>query len=275
MSETSTKSPRRSGQGLRRRDFLALGAASAAATAVATLPASAVLFAANSPLGVDLTRGERLSVGYIVGSDEWAGALDLPWERYGADYESFTLDIVPADSLTVGSQLAGAEIEVSVHGLFPRLPNPGKATWKSLYLFASVPAPPEMIFGPDPVPFLAFSARMDPQPSQAAKVRPVVATGVDGGLRLGLELRNPPAKPGPRGRALTRPGGNLAGAPAVLSRTTNFTVDDVAGRPRLQEGVYLLACGPQGWDRPWSGKLSELRALDGLDSIAIGIRRLE
>ncbi len=271
MSEPNTKDSGRSVQGLRRRDFLALGAATAAATAVATLPAAGSSFAATSPLGIDLTKGERLSVGYIAGSAEWVGQLDLPWERYGADYASFELEIVPAEEMTVGSELAVATIELCVHGLFPRLPDPGEAAWKSLYLFASVPAPPEMIFGPDPVAFLAWSARMDPQPSQAAKVRPVLSTGVDGGLRIGLELRSPaPASVG-RGGKLARPGTESE----IHERTTNFTVDDLVGRPRLQEGVYLLSCGKQGWDRGWRGTLDELRGLDGFDSVAIGIRRLE
>lgn len=271
MSESSTMSMGHGKQGLRRRDFLALGAATAAATAVATLPASASSFAATSPLGVDLTKGERLSVGYIAGSAEWVGELDLPWERYGADFASFELEIFPADEMTVGSELAVATIELTVHGLFPRLPEPGQSAWKSLYLFASVPAPPEMIFGPDPVAFLAWSARMDPQPSQAAKVRPVLSTGVDGGLRLGLEMRSPAADGTGQGSKVVRP----RPGSVVLERTTNFTVDDLVGRPRLQEGVYLLSCGKQGWDRGWRGTLDELRQLDGFDSVAIGIRRLE
>jgi hypothetical protein len=271
MSDPRRQWPAGKKEGIRRRDFLALGAATAAATAIATLPAAASSFAARSPLGVDLTSGERLSVGYIAGSDEWVGQLDLPWEHYGADYASFELEIIPAEAMTVGSGLALATIELSVHGLFPRLPEPGTSAWKSLYLFASVPAPPEMIFGPDPVAFLAWSARMDPQPSQAAKVRPVLSTGVDGGLRLGLEMRAPAAAGTSRGNKLTRPGTGSV----VLERTTNFTVDDLVGRPRLQEGVYLLSCGKQGWDRGWRGSLDELRALDGFDSVAIGIRRLE
>jgi len=131
-----------------------------------------------------------------------------------------------------------------------------------------MPAAPEMIFGPDPVPFLAWSARMDPQPSEAAKVRPVLPTGVDGSLRFGLELRNPKPTGGIRGAALTKPGA----LPAILERTTNFAVDDIAGRPKLQEGLYLLACGAGVWDRPWSGTLAQLRQRDGLDSVAIGIR---
>lgn len=271
MSESTTRKTAHGKQGIRRRDFLALGAATAAATAVATLPASASALAARSPLGIDLTQGERLSVGYIAGSDEWVGQLDLPWERYGADYASFELDIVPAEQMTVGSDLAVATIELTVHGLFPRLPNPGKSVWKSLYLFASVPAPPEMIFGPDPVAFLAWSARMDPQPSQAAKVRPVLSTGVDGGLRIGLELHSPSQAGTSGGSKRLRPGS----VPEVLERTANFTVDDLVGRPRLQEGVYLLSCGKQGWDRGWRGTLDELRMLDGFDSVAIGVRRLE
>jgi len=275
MSEPNSKDSGRSAQGLRRRDFLALGAATAAATAVATLPAGASSFAASSPLGIDLTRGERLSVGYIAGSAEWVGQLDLPWEHYGADYASFELEIVPAEEMTVGSELAVATIELCVHGLFPRLPEPGKAAWKNLYLFASVPAPPEMIFGPDPVTFLAWSARMDPQPSQAAKVRPVLSTGVDGGLRLGLEMRSPARAGLDRGSKLSRPGAASGTASDIVERTTNFTVDDQVGRPRLQEGVYLLSCGKQGWDRGWRGTLDELRGLDGFDSVAIGIRRLE
>ena len=79
MSEPSTRTSGRNGQGLRRRDFLALGAAATAATAVTTLPASAAIFAERSALGVDLLSGEPISVGYVVGSDEWwQERLDLP-----------------------------------------------------------------------------------------------------------------------------------------------------------------------------------------------------
>ncbi len=271
QSESGTKPPGRSLQGLRRRDFLALGAATAAATAVATLPASASPFAEASPLGVDLLKGEALSVGYIVGSEEWVQQLDLPWDYAGhGDPSGFDLEIVPAESLTVGSQLAGTEVELSVHGLFPQLPRPGATRWKSLYMFASMPASPEMIFGPDPVPFLAWSARMDPQPSEAAKVRPILPTGVDGAFRVGLELRNSAVKPSGRSDRGTRP----VAHPALLERTANFTVDDIAGRPKLQEGVYLLACNSGVWDRSWSGTLGELRQRDGFDSVAIGFRRI-
>ena len=268
MSEPTPKIPGRSAQGMRRRDFLALGAATAAASALTTSSASAALFAERSLLGVDLLKGEPISVGYIVGSDEWwQNRLDLPWDYPDAP-EDFRLEIVPAAAMTVGSQLAGTEIEVAVHGLFPRLPRPGAAAWKSLYLFASMPAAPEMIFGPDPVPFLAWSARMDPQPAEAAKVRPILPTGVDGSLRVGLELRNPLPKGSLRGEALTKPGA----LPPLLERVTDFTVDDIVGRPKLQEGLYLLACGAGILDRPWRGTLDELRQRDGLDSVAIGIR---
>lgn len=269
MSEPATKTPGRSAQGMRRRDFLALGAATAAVSALPASSASAAIFAERSALGVDLLSGEPISVGYVVGSDQWwQQRLDLPWEYPDASPEGFRLEIVPAESLTVGSELAGAEVELTVHGLFPRLPRPGASAWKTLYMFASMPAAPEMIFGPDPVPFLAWSARMDPQPAEAAKVRPILPTGVDGSLRVGLELRNPLPKGSLRGEALTKPGA----LPPLLERVTDFTVDDIVGRPKLQEGLYLLACGAGIWDRPWRGTLDELRQRDGLDSVAIGIR---
>jgi hypothetical protein len=269
MSEPNTQNAERSAQGLRRRDFLALGAATAAATTFTGSSASAAIFAEHSALGVDLLTGEPISVGYVVGSDEWwQNRLDLPWEYGDASPMGFPIEIVPAESMTVGSQLAGTEVELTVHGLFPRLPRPGAAAWKTLYMFASMPAAPEMIFGPDPVPFLAWSARMDPQPTEAAKVRPILPTGVDGALRVGLELRNPSPKGQLRGPALPKP----STKPAIVERTANFTVDNIVGRPKLQQGLYLLACGAGVWDRPWSGTLDQLRRRDGLDSVAIGIR---
>ena len=273
MSEPATKTPGRCAQGMRRRDFLALGAATAAVSALPASSASAAIFAERSALGVDLLSGEPISVGYVVGSDQWwQQRLDLPWEYPDASPEGFRLEIVPAESLTVGSELAGAEVELTVHGLFPRLPRPGASAWKTLYMFASMPAAPEMIFGPDPVPFLAWSARMDPQPSEAAKVRPILPTGVDGSLRVGLELRNPLPKGSLRGAPATRPAAKPGALPPIVERTANFTVDGIVGRPKLQEGLYLLACGAGVWDRPWSGTLDQLRRRDGLDSVAIGIR---
>ncbi|MEO8275575.1 MAG: hypothetical protein ABI639_05105 [Thermoanaerobaculia bacterium] len=256
--------------GIDRRSFLALGTAVAAA---ATLPAAAL--AETSPLGVTMTGGGPISVGYVAGSDAWVKNLDLPWDEPNLAFAEFALDIVPATSLDVGSELGGALIELTVHGLFPRLPHVKAMTWKKCFLFASMPAPPEMIFGPDPVPFLAWSARSDPQPSQAAKVRPVLPTGADGALSLELEVH--PLSPGKGSRAsgeiLDRSAPRTVSNAIVL--TTNFTVDRLAGRPRLQEGVYLLALGRGLWDEAWSGTFEELRRLDGLDSVAIGIRLLE
>jgi hypothetical protein len=220
-------------------------------------------------VGVDLLSGEPISVGYVVGSDEWwRERLDLPWDYPDASPGGIRLEIVPAESLTVGSQLAGTEVELTVHGLFPRLPRPGAAAWKSLYMFASMPAAPEMVFGPDPVPFIAWSERMDPQPGEAAKVRPILPTGVDGSLRVGLEMRSPASKGSIRGGSTDRP----ANAVTIVERAANFTVDDIAGRPKLQEGLYLLACGAGIWDRGYRGTLAQLRQRDGLDSVAIGIR---
>jgi hypothetical protein len=266
MSESNGRASGRGGEGLRRRDFLALGAA---ASAAAALPASASVLVERSPAGIDLLSGEPISVGYVVGSDEWwQHRLDLPWDYPDASPGGFRLEIVPAESLTVGSQLAGSEVELTVHGLFPRLPRPGAATWKSLYMFASMPASPEMVFGPDPVPFIAWSARMDPQPSEAAKVRPILSTGVDGSLRVGLEMRSPAGKGSVRGGSTGRP----ASPVTIVERTANFTVDGIAGRPKLQEGLYLLACGAGVWDRGYRGTLDQLRQRDGLDSVAIGIR---
>lgn len=269
MSDSNTKHSGRRGEGMRRRDFLALGAASAAASAFSAARASGAVLVERSPLGVDLLAGEPISVGYVVGSDEWwQERLDLPWDYADTSPMGFELEIVPAESLVVGSQLAGTQVEVTVHGLFPQLPRPGTTAWKSLYLFASMPAAPEMIFGPDPVPFIAWSARMDPQPSEAAKVRPILPTGVDGALRFGLELRNPPAKGGVR----VGPAGRPQALPQILERSTNFTVDDIVGRPKLQPGLYLLACGAGVWNRPWRGTLDQLQRRDGFDSVAVGIR---
>ena len=63
MSEPDFKTPGRSAQGLRRREFLALGAAATAASALSTSRASAAIFAERSPLGVDLLSGAPISVG--------------------------------------------------------------------------------------------------------------------------------------------------------------------------------------------------------------------
>ena len=82
MSEPATKTPGRSAQGMRRRDFLALGAATAAVSALPASSASAAIFAERSALGVDLLSGEPISVGYVVGSDQWwQQRLDLLYGR--------------------------------------------------------------------------------------------------------------------------------------------------------------------------------------------------
>lgn len=268
----------RAPRGLRRRDFLALGTATLAA---ATWPRAG--FAATSPLGLDLKSGSPLSVGYLAGSDEWVDQFDLPWEGpdpTGSPVPNWQIEVLPAEDLVVSSELSNRAIELTVHGLVPGVPARGRAAWRSAYFFASLPAPADMPFGPDPVPFLAWSARADGDPRQAAKVRPYLETGEDGSLVVGVEIHSgiPAGLPsGPRG-----PGGRARGefaSPRVASdtvlRTANFTVDSISGRPKLQQGVYLLALEAGLWRRPWSGPVSALALEPGLDSVAIAIRTLD
>lgn len=270
MSDETARSAGRTNRGMRRRDFLALGTATVAA---AGLPRAAAAFSASaSPLGLDLKQAAPLSVGYIVGSDAWSDLPDLPWQIGGvSSFAPYEIEVVPAERLVVGSELAGRQIELSVHGLVPGLPSPGTSAWKSAYLFASLPAPPDLPFGPDPVPFIAWSARADGDPRQAAKVRPVLETGLDGSLYLGLEIRSPGTKSG-----AARPGGSdLRAEPGIVLRSANFTVDAIAGRPKLQAGVYLLAFAAGLWRRPWSGDVSDLASQPGLESVAIGVLPLD
>jgi hypothetical protein len=257
-------------EGLRRRDFLALGGATAA---VAALPR--VALADESPLGVNLTKASPLSVGYVVGSDDWEDTLDLPWEGAGGGGgREFPIEVVPARSLTVSSEYAGRLVEFAVHGLVPGVPRPNGAAWRTAYLFFGVSAPPDLVFGPDPVPFLAWSARVDSDPRQAAKVRPILETGVDGSLHVAIETRTPPRKPGNGGIASLRPG-FAPDPPPVALRSADFTVDATPHRPKLQQGVYLLAVAAGIWDEPWSGDVFELGSVPGYESIAIGVRAID
>ena len=131
MSEQSARSEEQRNDGMRRRDFLALGAATAAAAGLSR--AASAIQSDLSPLGLDLKAASALSVGYIEGSDAWLEAPDLPWQAPGVNPFSaeFQIEVVPAERLLVGSELAGRSIELTVHGLVPGLPRPGSASWKS------------------------------------------------------------------------------------------------------------------------------------------------
>ena len=258
---------------LRRRDFLALGGATLAVTGLPSVASAAR--AAASPLGIALDRGAALSVGYLAGSDAWVDSPDLPWDYTpGSERAEFEIEVVPAAAMTVGSELALRPIELTVHGLVPGLPERGTAAWKSAYFFASLPAPPDMPFGPDPVPFLAWSARADGDPRQAAKVRPMLQTGVDGSFWVGLEVRDA-SRTGRRNAAEDSARDAGIAAPSTTLRSANFTVDGGGGRPALTAGVYLLAFAPGLWDRTWRGTLGDLASTPGLESVAIGILPLD
>ncbi len=260
-----------------RREALALGSVIAAGATFASPFAALAKQAIASPLGLDLLTPAHLSVGFIEESEGWVQELDLPWEQPGFDPGSLELSIVPAERLTVSSELALARVEVNVHGFFPSVPDSELAAgFRTCYLFAGTDTPPEMVLGPEPLAFLAWSARMDPQARQAAKVRPVVETGVDGGLYFGLETRAGGGRlPGGSLPLPRRPGTLPPVVEGPRYRAADFTVDAIAGRPKLQEGVYLLAFGDRTWEQGWRGTMFELlQRAGGFESVAVGIRRI-
>jgi hypothetical protein len=207
-----------------------------------------------SPAAAGGAAAEALSVGYLAGSDELPGFDGLTWrppfagvDAQGPWSSPDPWEVVPAESLPLGDQqLAGATVEIRVHGLYPSLDRRWLEAADLDVLFA---APVEL--GADAMlPLYAWSLRHygaaagNPSPPN----RFVLPVGIDGGLDLRLRV-----VPGRwLAEAVGRPAGlgGKGAAPAEEWRfATRFTVDWQEGVPRLLRGIYLLGMSPATWRR--------------------------
>lgn len=232
--------------GLDRRRFMTLGSAGVAALSLGPL--------AGSAAAAELAAAP-LSVGYLAGSGELPSFDGLFWQPHlgGADpaagrratwISPYAWQVEPAHRLPMGDQeLAGATIEVRIHGLYP---DPPERSWfqaADLDVLFPVPGDLEPVLGRGAtLPYFAWGLadRSAPSPSPPCCFR--LPLEPDGGLELRLRV-----VPG-SGLAPRRSAGK---APAEAWRFgTRFTVDWAAGMPRLHRGIYLLGLAPDTWRRP-------------------------
>lgn len=204
---------------LRRRDFLALSTVAAGA---ALLPR----FAGADPL----TRAESLSTGYVVGSDRLENVFTLPWGESVPEAQREEQWVVPAESLPAGdSSMAFSFIALKVHGLYPAMP-PSRDTAPLTTIFTVYFHLPWLGLT-EPLPFHAWGARFGKQATAGSPARFIVPTREDGSLAMSFDIIPSPKVGGPRRKG------------------ADFTVDQWAGRPKLQRGIYLLGIGPSAFAR--------------------------
>lgn len=233
--------------GLDRRRFMTLGSAGVAALSLGPL--------AGSAAAAELAAAP-LSVGYLAGSGELPSFDGLIWQPHlgGADpavgqratwISPYAWQVEPAHRLPMGDQeLAGAAIEVRIHGLYPEPPE--RSWFEAADLDVLFPLPGDLVpvlgWGAS-LPYYAWGLadRSAPSPSPPCCFR--LPLEPDGGLELRLRV-----KPG---RGLVPRGAGRGKAPAEDWRfATRFTVDWAAGQPRLHRGIYLLGLAPDTWRRP-------------------------
>jgi hypothetical protein len=196
---------------LRRRDFLALGSVAAGSALLPGLASAAT----QTP------RGERLSVGYLEGSDRLENVFALPW-RDLPPKERSTQWAIPAHSLVAGdSAMAYSLVTIKLHGLYPAMPSRGQASIADVLFTIYCDYP--WLGLPEPLPFHAWGARFGAAATSGSPTRFVVPTRADGSLEMGFDMRSTPKRGGLDRRA-----------------RTDFTVDSWSGRPKLQRGIYFL-----------------------------------
>lgn len=211
---------------LRRREVLVLGMVGALTP---WMPASAQ--AAKG--GILELPAEPMSIGFVEGSEVFPNFSGKLWKAAFAGRLVTVegsgprrLRVVPAASLPLGDQnLAGGQVRLRLHGLYPR--TPGKAiAVESVDLDVLYPSPDPAL--PEPLPFHAWSFRRQPAPSGSPPVSFEAPLGLDGQLDLVLTVVSD------------------EGTGQLLRRryVARFTVDWQDGMPKLQRGMYLLGIAP-------------------------------
>jgi hypothetical protein len=237
---------------LSRRQFLSLSATGAALPWIGGL-AQAQPLSAAAP---GAARPEALPVGYLDGSDQLSFHFDrLPWsipERL-MTADPGTLLVVPAAGMPLGDQqLAGRDVKLTVHGLYPAPPVDPSGV-ELLDLDVLFP-PPDPARPTTPARYMAWSFRRHPGLDPSPPVSFRVPLGLNG--ELNVTLRSVYQGDG-RGLAQQL----LSGLPyTVKSFQTTFTADWQTGRPKIQRGIYLLGVRPRLWSQDTSLPGSDQRS---------------
>ncbi|HEY0510730.1 MAG TPA: hypothetical protein VGH73_02420 [Thermoanaerobaculia bacterium] len=175
-----------------------------------------------------------MSIGYVEGSDTILSFRSLPWEGLSLlsdstpPEERFGYQVTPARELTLGNQnMASTVARINVHGLYPSGNWGTRETLESVDLEIYFPNPDPA--SSRPLPFHAWSFRRWPARNAGQRISFNMPVGIDGGPQISLIV-------GRRGEAQRQ------------RYDANFTVDWASGRPKLQQGIYLLGLGPATWD---------------------------
>ena len=246
MAPKAAEQPR-PGQGIDRRRFLQVGTAAGLALTLAPPARADYLLAGETDL-------EVLSVGFLEGSDRWEDLGRMPWDpvphpgqpwlpQDRAAERMDRLRVVPAAArLAPDRSLAGAWVDVKIHGLYPGLPPLADPGFGSVSLVHWHDLAPER-WADDPCEVVVWGARRVPGPSLGSPVRYFHQLAVEpGGLELTLETFGSEARSGappPTDDRGERRRGHA-----------RFTVNGESDRPKLRRGVYFLGLEPGAWNRP-------------------------
>ncbi|MBE0611633.1 MAG: hypothetical protein IH609_19790 [Dehalococcoidia bacterium] len=212
-----------------RRQLLAIGISSGAA---AMLPR---LAHAKPSAG-----GAGGGIGYVLGSDISTGLGSGPW-----GLGSVPVVVAPAGNVSPDASLAGANLDIMVHGLFPGLPETGVSTVALDAMFASF-AKRER----GPFPFSAWSFAEGHPARTSPRVAFKMPVGADGALTFARQVSD-----GAGSRSLG----------AVLTL-------DSRGAAKLRAGCYLL--GLQGTEFARETTIDPLGEADwSLLSLVVSVRR--
>jgi hypothetical protein len=222
--------------GIARREFLLFGAASLLTPWATRLAGAAPLPGAAARPAV--APAVPMSIGYVEGSETTRSFRYLPWEEVSVYSDSTPLDerpgfqVLPARELPLGNQnMAGTVARVNVHGLYPATGWGPRETLESVDLEVYFPNPDPAVS--TPLPFHAWSFRRWPARNAGQRLSFNIPLRIDGGLQMSLVV----------GRV---------GEAQRQRYDADFTVDWTTGRPKLQQGIYLLGVGPTVWDSPVS-----------------------
>lgn len=247
-----------------RRDFLALGSFWAAATCLEGATGEGLARQAGSAPAPQTSglRAGVMSVGYVEDSAPWAQTGRLPWDRQGlVPLDMGTLRVIPATSLSMGdSELGVTPPRVTVHGLYPGLPN--RSLIDTIWFDQVLPYV-------DPrtrsrLRFAAWTYKSRP----AVNVGQVLSFRAQADPWLGFSLAVGTAAPLPK-RIIE----GASTAPARLRWFETYLISGSDwGRPKLKTGIYLMGLSEGTWGAeailPQQGE----RPRTDLISIALSVR---
>jgi len=245
MASDAPRDARREQPRFARREFLTLGTAAALSPWLGSLAGATELGPATRRAGGAVTpKVERLSVGYLLGSDTADRCAELlgrsaavgRWEA-----ESWPLEVVPATSVEPEVELGDADLWVRVVGLYPGVPEGGGPD--AVELDVLFPSPESAV--PAPLSFHAWSYRAGAAPMVAAPIGFTAVLDPENGLTVQLKVRS-----GVNGSVARAIGGEASATrPAVVWRATSLVAAGLAEMPRLRQGLYLFGVAAESWER--------------------------